>query len=438
MTDRKNYQDDFAYLKQDSSGDRRSQDPVNQLSRLLDTLCVEAASEHEIVAHLESLGYNSHRVQQEFNRENVFDLASEMFRRTPRKIREKSFASVEGRPLWLRHIIMLCAIIAALFMSGITGKAWVILLWVICWSFMGNFLIGKAPSERPESEHKAVTGAILYLGLFGFALLFMLFPLGLRELSLGIFWWALARWTWQPRFKDHHKDILMGLVPVITLTLALLLRANSQLIFGVVVITALAMTYDLLAWPKAAIWRWLYQKASQVLPVALYGLGQGLLLISLLRQPDWNLIGIGLVVMMLLGAEHLVTWLRHMLKNLLWDTEVRSRRNYQMMVWSAVMRYALPFLLIFVPIIALAVRGWSFGSLLSLSNFALFGFSLACALALSSLNDATPMYLIFLAAGVLSLLPIPLVLIMLALAIALFIRLLWHAKRVEYYGIYLF
>ncbi|GEM_PF-230092 len=65
--------------------ERRSADPVKQLARSLNQLCLEAVDPYEIAAHLESLGYNRYRVRQEFGMDGPFDLARRLYQLTPHR-----------------------------------------------------------------------------------------------------------------------------------------------------------------------------------------------------------------------------------------------------------------------------------------------------------------------------------------------------------------
>ncbi len=419
--------------------DERSQDDVSELSRLMNTVCMEASSEHEIVAHLESLGYNQHRIKKEFGYDDIFGLARDMFAKTPKKVRERLKAAENERPLWTRQLVLLMAIIVTMF--AFVDGSWSMVLWIISWSFMGNFLIARAPSERPPEEHQAVVTAALYIGLVGIFTIFALFPIGFTELSLGIFWWGVASWTWHQRFDNYYVDSAYGLIPIGALLFASIFQAPPAITFLALIVAAIFMVYDLLTPPPTSVWKWISKRFVPMLPVTGYGLGQGLILMALLQQGSlqWNAMGIGVIVIMLMGAERLVLWLRSMLKELLWADDVRSRRIFVTQTLTISFKYLLPFLLVFAGIFTLTFNGWSVGQLVPLINFGLFGLSLAFALGLSSLNETDPVYKTFFAMGLLSLMTptLPLIFVLLILNFILCIRFLIHTRRVETYGIYL-
>jgi len=417
--------------------DERSEDNASELSRLMNTVCMEASSEHEIVAHLESLGYNQHRIKKEFGYDDIFGLAKEMFAKTPKKVRERLKAVENERPLWTRQLVLLMAIVVTMF--AFVDGSWSMVLWIISWSFMGNFLIARAPSERPPSEHQAVVSAALYMGLAGIAIIFALFPIGYTELSLGIFWWGVASWTWHQRFENYYIDSAYGLIPIGALLFASIFRVAPPITFAILCLSAIFMVYDLPKLPPTTVWKWISKNFWAMLPVTGYGLGQGFLLMALLQQSSlqWNALGIGIIVIMLMSAERLVLWLRNMLKELLWADDVRSRRIFVTQTLYIAFKYLSPFLLVFAGIFALTFNGWSVLQLTPLINFGLFGLSLAFALGLSSLNETDPVYKTFFAMGLLSLTAIPLIYVLIILNFILCVRFLIHTRRVETYGIYL-
>lgn len=423
--------------KNSKENDNRGEDTVSELSRLMNTVCMEAASEHEIVAHLESLGYNQHRIKKEFGYDDIFGLARDLFTKTPKKVREKLKVVDNERPLWTRQLVLLMAIVVTMF--AFVDGSWSMVLWIISWSFMGNFLIARSPSERPPSEHLDIVSAALYMGLIGIGIIFAIFPIGYTELSLGIFWWGVASWTWHQRFENHYLDSAYGLIPIGALLFASVFRASPSITFLILCVTAIFMVYDLPKFPIAKVWKWISQNFWAMLPVTGYGLGQGLLLMALLQQGSlqWNALGIGIIVIMLMSAERLVLWLKSMLKELLWADDVRSRRIFVTQTLYICFKYLLPFLLVFVGIFALTLNNWSIYQLIPLINFGLFGLSLAFALGLSSLNETDPVYKSFFAMGLLSLTALPLLYVLLILNFILCIRFLIHTRRVENYGIYL-
>ena len=72
------------YRDDSGEGERRSKEPLNQLGRQLDTLCLEASDSFEIAAHLEALGYNSDEVPARYGVLDHFELAERLFVATPK------------------------------------------------------------------------------------------------------------------------------------------------------------------------------------------------------------------------------------------------------------------------------------------------------------------------------------------------------------------
>jgi hypothetical protein len=62
-----------------AGAERRSADPVAELSRDLDDLCLGAASALEVAVTLELLGYTTAYVRRAFGSDDVFDLADHLY-----------------------------------------------------------------------------------------------------------------------------------------------------------------------------------------------------------------------------------------------------------------------------------------------------------------------------------------------------------------------
>ncbi|HXZ72776.1 MAG TPA: hypothetical protein VEH31_18145, partial [Streptosporangiaceae bacterium] len=69
--------------------DRRSDHAVMLLSRRFDSLCTHAVDPEDIAVGLEAAGFNDAMVAQTYGFADVFDLADELFRCTPRRVGEE-------------------------------------------------------------------------------------------------------------------------------------------------------------------------------------------------------------------------------------------------------------------------------------------------------------------------------------------------------------
>ena len=424
---------------------RQSFDPLDQLAKTHQTICDEAADAHELAAHLEALGYNKYRAKQEFGINNTFELASEIYRRTNRQIKPK-FNIRPLRNLRNQQLVLLVAVVATMIAFLQESINWGTMLWIISWSFMGNYIIAKASTEWSKKEGQAVLAAILYTGLLGFLLLGTISNFEFFTLAVTIFWWAIAGWAWRQKIYEK-ASILSGLMP----SFLLLLSTAGMIVFNLklwpitcflMLALALFLARHELIWPKKATWSWIIRNGPHTFLMGLYGLGQGLLLMHFIKSTKaigihWSILGLALCTALIIVAEHLVIWLKSALTKLMWSGDLRSRKHFRLFVETIILRYSLlpALVLLVVVLIASYDMNNDISKYTPIIGFVLFGVSLSFALALINLSDTELTQISFAAAGLLSLTGLSPSFLLILLVILLFGRLLIYAKHIEQYGI---
>src|SRR5690606_24592365 len=145
--------------------ERRSRDPINQLGRSLNRLCLEASDPYEIVAHLEALGFSLTMVKARFGMTNHFELAQALYERTPR-IRDRRRSRREAAGDWASPIAIGTAFVATFFM-GTFGEPGMLIpaIVVLVWSQVAAALISRAEGELPPPEQRTVRSLVVQLGL---------------------------------------------------------------------------------------------------------------------------------------------------------------------------------------------------------------------------------------------------------------------------------
>lgn len=424
-------------------------DALDVFSRsVMKTICYEASDEFELVAHLEALGYNSYRTKEEFGLDNNFELAAEIFKRTNRKSKPKSFYS-PLQDLKKQQLVLLVAIIITMVTFLQVSVNWIIMIWIISWSFIGNSFIASAIREWNNEEVKKVLSATLYLGLLGFLIIALYFRFDVFSATVAIFWWTIAGWTWRKKLSE--ASILTGLIPSILLLLSMVL----PFLFGSVIpwstinlfaITILAIFFARheLTWPKITTLRWMLKNSPNALLLGFYGLGQGLLLMQLVKLTGalglyWNILGLALCTLLIMMAERLVIWFKQTIAELMWSDDLRSRKHYRNFVEVIVLRYsALPTLALIIVVLFASYDGYNdINKYIPIIGFVLLGIALSFALALNSLNDTHFAYVSFGLTGLAAALGTVPSLLLMMLTLLLFIRLITYTKQIERYSTHL-
>lgn len=416
--------------------ERRSDDPVNQLGRALDQLCLEASDPYEIAAHLEALGYNSTHVAAKYGVADHFELARALFYRTPRRLRISRLPSAAVRRSYARQLVMVLTLLVTATIGMLTSViAWAPMLWLLVWSQLGGALLNQAKSELGESQQLRILSLLLLFGTAGMALLWLFSPFMLGTATVSALWLGVAGLLWAERVRAGY--LLAGSAGALVA-----LSLWGGLLIPVALLGCLAVTPALL-WPQLrrvplGSWRWAAQRWPQLVPFVLYGLGQGALLLALLYGAGVEALpGVALFALVLLVAEPQLLRLRARLNLLLWKGENPAR--YAQLARFAITRYAVLYLLTLLPALLVWFFPTLFGSqwLFHLFGFALFGLVLVLGLVALSLGDAAMPALIFGVGGAAVVLGLPFLAVVGVMACAEFAALLRHSALLGSYGVYL-
>ncbi len=422
---------------------------LNLLSHsVLETACHEAADEHELAAHLEALGYNNDRTKEEFGLSNTFELASELFKHTNSQtkpnINLNSLSDLQNQ-----QAVLIFAIIVTIFAFLNESINWATMLWIISWSFMGSYLLSQSPKYWSKKEEAGILTATLYIGLLGFLLMNLFFGFKFFSVTVAIFWWTIVGWIWRQKiYEEVH--ILSGLMPSFLLLLSMIggivFDSTPWPAFTCFLMLALAffLARHELIWPKMETWYWITKYGLSTFLMGLYGLGQGLLFVSLIDSAKevgiyWSLLGLALFTILIMVAQHLVLWLKDALAKLMWSDNLLSRKHFYRFVETIVLRYSLLPTLALLAVLLLANYDSNndFSNYMPIIGFVLLGISLSFALALVSINDTKLAQISFAIAGLLSLTGLPINFLLICLVILLFGRLLIYSRHIEQYGIFL-
>lgn len=415
--------------------ERRSSDPVNQLGRSLDQLCLEASDPYEIAAHLEALGYNSANVAAKYGVADHFELARALFYRTPRRL-GINLPSAAVRRSYARQLVMVLTLVVTAAIGMLTSvMAWAPVIWLLVWSQLGGALLNQARSELAEPQQSRILSLLLLLGAAGMGLLWLISPFMLGTAAVSVIWLGIAGLLWAERVRAGY--LLAGTAGgLVALAVWGGLPVPAALL-GCLAAT-LALLWPLLERVPLESWRWAAQRRRQLAPFVLYGLGQGALLLVLLYGAGVEALpGVALFALILLVAEPQLLRLRARLNLYLWKGENPAR--YAHLARLAVVRYTAPYLLTLLPALLVWLFPELFGTqwLFHLLGFALFGLVLILGLVALSLGDAVMPALVFAVGGVAVALGLPFFWVVGAMACAEFAALLRRSELLGSYGVYL-
>lgn len=415
--------------------ERRSSDPVNQLGRSLNSLCLEATDRYEIVAHLEALGYNSPTALKRLGFDNHFDLASELFRRTPRRAvtrRVKSFREHDAlTPIAMALTFVITFALGAFSSSAVLVPA----ILVLVWSQVGAALLAKAHGELELHRQPHVLALIMVLGLLGVGAVWGVFRFGLDVVAPLLLWYAAASLLWARRFRQAVAlPVLAGVVLALSTQLGLApLTVQSFVLVAVAVFCTPLLRAR--AWEVAP---WFVKRIGVALYPTLYGAGQGLLIVALLQEsPVGSAVapGASLLVAILLVSRRLLLMLKDALTDRLWretgGDQYRRPAQRAVVVYTAV--YLLPVVSVALISQFTAPQAWFF----HWHAFGVFGLCLGLAVVSFTLGAAAAPAFTFLTAGVAALLGVPFLVVCALLATVQLLLLLQRIGRVERYAVYL-
>lgn len=417
-----------------SGPERRSLDPVNQLARSLNQLCLEASDRFEIVAHLEALGLNSPEALEQLGFDNPFDLARDLYARTPRAFTRQR-RMVERHLGWLGPIAMVLTL-AVTFPLGAFSGTQVLLpaIWILLWSQVSATLLAKAPDDLEAQAQNELLAIVMHVGLAVLLAMWALMRFEVNAAAPAFLWFGVAGLLWSERLR-----LALALPVVVAVSLAASLRwdLEASVTPSVTVAAAVALCAPILLDGSRRSLAWILRHQGSLAFPAAYGIGQGLLIIALLRDgpPEAQVVaGAVLLATILLTSRALLVALKNRLTRLSWHTT--SSQRFVTSARRAILVYAGTYL---IPIVAAlpfehvdGLHTWSY----HWYAFALFGLCLALAVASLMLGDALTPGVTFLAAGVFALFG-SFLLACAVLAVVQLVLLLWRCARIERYVVHL-
>ncbi len=417
-----------------SGPERRSRDPINQLSRSFNRLCLEASDRFEIVAHLEALGFNSPSALAKLGVTDHFELATALYDRTPKTFEHKRTGTAYERD-WVSPIAMVLTLIVTFVLGAFSTETILApALWVLVWSQIASSLLSKAEAEIGTGKRLEVLGPLMLLGLAGLGVSRLAVPFGLEALAPALLWYGVAGLLWA---RWYGPALVLPTATAATFVIGDAARLDAEVaqLASVGLSGALAVPL-IVAGTWSTVW-WTVRRSNAMAFPALYGIGQAALIVALLRQTPPNaevLVGALLLAAILLTSRGLLLRFKKALTERLWrDT---NGSGFVAFARRALVAYAAVYL---VPVgfaglvwLDFGYQSWFYHWI----GFALFGLCLALAVVSLTLGDAATPGLSFLAAGLaVQLAPFPIVCAVLA-ALQLLV-LLVRSARFERYAVYL-
>ncbi len=417
------------------AAERRDPDPVNQLGRRLEPVCRAAVDIYEVAAYLESIGYNRYRVRQEFELADPFELAERLCARVPRRAALDRQGLNRSEFVWQRHLAILLTFIMTLALqSGAAPTGFEAVLWLIVWSVVGSGVVGHLTTET-DRRQQSVVSALLRVGLAGLLVSVPLQGFSWTELTVSLLWWNLTGHLWaaQTHKKRLLRTCLLPVAGVGAVLVATALGAPLPLWSGALV----ALGTSLFGVPRRNVkllpdtWRYLVNPPRQLALLALYGGGQGFLLVSLLRsESDYLLLGTVLLAAVLLGLEWAANGLAHTLAQTLWSST--AVHVYQRRARRAAILWLL---LLLLPVLLVATHEGQIPYGAVAYSFLLLGLSLGLGLTLLNLANLSLPSFAFAVAAAAVLLGFPVVGALALLVPCLCLGLLVHLRGLESYGV---
>ena len=413
--------------------ERRSNGAVQQLSRTLNSHCVEASDAFEITAHLEALGYNDAEVLAAYGERDHFKLAETLFSLTPRRL-ELERPVTRRRPALSQQLVMVFTLLVTAGLGFVVAVgAWSPVFWLLLWSQLGAALLNRAHDDLGPAGVRRALSLLLGSGVGGLLVLCFVMPFSLATWTVSLLWLSVAGLLWGGRLR-------LACAPPLTAALGVCLHLGLGLDPTFVLVGTslgtLAALAPLLVTPSLESWRWALGEAGALLPFVLYGLGQGCLLLVLLEGAQGAALpGIALFALILFVSEWRLLRLHVLLGRHLWADDDAER--YAARARRAVLGYTGFYLLFFVPTFALWVVAGASPYLFHLAGFALFGLVLALGLASLSLGDKTTPAAVFAAGGILLVAGLPFFPGVGLMVAALLLALLLRCRQLGSYGVYL-
>lgn len=418
-----------------SGPERRSRDPINQLSRSFNRLCLEASDRFEIIANLEALGFNSPTALHRLGVDDHFELGNALYARTPRTFERKRPAVARDRD-WLSPIAMVLALLVTFGLGAYSSSIELApAIWVLVWSQVAAALLSKARGELDEDAYGPVLSLLLQLGLVGVLATWVGTRFDVAGTTPAVLWFSVAGLLWGRRYAAAFG---LPLVSATTIATGMWLDLPPEMAQFVTIALALALVIPPMSGGSRSAWLWAARRMPSMTFAALYGLGQGVLIVALLRHTPAGadvVPGAALLAAILLSSRAMLLKLKEHLSERLWR-DTSGRRFIGATRWSL-----LAYTGVYLAPVAVAGgfywfqggwQPWFFHWL----AFALFGLCLALAVVSWTLGDAATPGLAFVIAGAVALSG-SFLLVCTLLAATQLVLLLVRSSRFERYAVFL-
>jgi hypothetical protein len=410
-------------------GNRRGRARLNRLARELYDVCRNAADPFELAAQLESLGYNRYRVNREFGFRTTFDLAEQLFALTPRRPRLITPSYNLRSPFWW-HTVLLLAFFVTVLLYSVNAETpqYVLYIWLLAWAAAGTYVLPRLGDADTKTRQR-VFSFVLLVGLTGLLTLLYALVSGPLQVILTLLWWQLPATFWLSGLKLASNHRLRHFIPVLVSVCAFFLPPLVSCFL--LLLSALLLFGPFLSWPTSSTFRYLEENLQVFLLPALFGLGQGVLALQVLRDTRYPVQGLLFVILTVFAALWLETFFKRSVVTALWAA--KSSEEFQTRLFRS-----LGFYLRVLVIVAFLAVIFLFNILLPLYSAAFLPFILlALAVSLGFLllgfSDIFLPATAFSTASVLILSSIPFTPVVTALTAVLGVGVVLYITKVERY-----
>jgi hypothetical protein len=414
--------------------DRRSKDPIDRLGRAFNRLCLEATDRFEILAHLEAMGYNDPEALKALGVDDRFELARRLYERTPTSFALRPAERHRDRdavgPAAMALTLGVTILLGAYASTALVAPA----LWVLVWSQVGTAVLARADAILERAARARVLAALLQLGIVGMGVTWLATPFGPAAAAPALLWFAVASTLWSGR---RVAALALPLVVAIALAASWTIDAPPALAHVVTSLLSLSLVLPLAAkdWHREA--RWVARAVREAGYAGLYGIGQAMLILALLRQSPPGLVfvpGAILLAAILLISRGWLVRLKVQLTERLWAWSCVGAFS------ASVRRHVLGYAALYLtPIAGVALIDLGNGPLpwtFHVYAFGAFGLCLALAVVMFAVGDPVTPAILFVLAGALAL-TVSYGLACAALAALQLGLLLRRSGRVERYALHL-
>lgn len=383
------------------------------------------ADPYEMVAHLEAMGYDQQRVQQELGLPYLPAAAAWLYQQLA-----VDSPPIEAPPAipaeaqaWPGRLALLGAMLLSVGFWQQQLPVAPAVVWILAWSHLGSFWVWQLRAYLEVPDRLRGIALLWWVGLVGLALALGSQATQPAAWTLNLLWMGLAGLIW-----EGSGRAALALVGAVAVTQGLALPPWAVLVVELGVL--LLGLRSLHTWPGWAALIYARPSGREAVAYALYGVGLALLWLSL--PPEAYPLTPGLLAA-LLYVEYALIWVRGRIRRFFWRAQYaqQARPGLQGYLLLYLGLTLLPWL---VACTALVLGGQN---LYLVVNFALLGLALALGLFHLSLGQATWAALPMLLAGMAAALGLPLVLAgSSAVALLLLAVLIWSRSPFRY-GLYL-